>query len=168
MILLFSFHLKIVLCWAGFLGHISPLGKDRTPFQEGDPIFKSPDSNLPYLMMHRLSLQLKGSDLQLKHRSSDHMNKDMSAFSKTEFLLWKCEWIETFSLHFWYRKICGAPLRWPRNLLPWHTFCPENLTQPTEPYPAHRYSGQRWVVSLLFGDGQPMHRLKNTKSQELP
>lgn len=64
--------------------------KRQTPFQEGDSVFKIPDSNLLYLMMHRLSLQLKGSDLQLKHRSSDYRNKDMSTFSKTEFLLLFC------------------------------------------------------------------------------
>lgn len=138
-----------------------PTWKRQTPFQEGDSVFKISDSNLPYLMMHRLNLQLKGSDLQLKHRSSDHVNKDMSAFSKTEFLLLFFYWVWKHSPHFWYGKIHGTSLRWSRNLLPWHSFFQKNLTQP-------RDAADRWLVSLLFGDGQPMHRFKSPKSQDLP
>lgn len=68
--ILFPFENSSVLSMIAWT--FQPTWKRQTPSQEGDSGFKIPDSNLPHLMMHRLHLQLKGSDLQLKHKSSDH------------------------------------------------------------------------------------------------
>lgn len=105
MILWFFFHLKQCCAEQKFLDTSAQVEMAHTSAS------KIPDSNLPYLMIHTLSLQLKESDLRLKHRSLWPLKQRYISLLQNRLLPTFLYWVWKHLLYFWYGETSGPHLR---------------------------------------------------------